>query len=184
VNARLTTLALAALAAMLLCAAIPAGAGAAASAYQQVTQSYQTTGQVPVCRFSSAELEAALKEASPDEMQYYGDVTEAIQSTLDAQATGGCNKHRSGVVASSDLGGLRVPPPPADVTAGTGAGVPLPLVLLFAVAAAFAAVALTLRLARAGGWDPAWAASVRHTWGETEYRISGLWAEFTDWLRS
>lgn len=36
---------------------------------------------------------------------------------------------------------------------------------------------------RLRGWDPAWAARARHSWGEAGYRVSSTWAEFTDWLR-
>lgn len=56
--------------------------------------------------------------------------------------------------------------------------------LLAAIAAAIAAgLWLTLLAARLFGWEPAWAATARHAWGEAEYRLGGTWAEFVDWAR-
>jgi cell division septation protein DedD len=37
--------------------------------------------------------------------------------------------------------------------------------------------------ARMRGWDPAWAARLRHAWGEAGFRTTSTWSEFTDWLR-
>jgi hypothetical protein len=62
--------------------------------------------------------------------------------------------------------------------------VPAPIVLLAAIAAVLAAIAAAVALAGARGWDPAWAATVRHAWGETGYHASLTWAEFRDWFRS
>jgi hypothetical protein len=58
--------------------------------------------------------------------------------------------------------------------------------LLVALVAAGALVLLALLLwgaARTRGWDPAWAARVRHGWSEAGFRTTSTWAEFTDWLR-
>ncbi len=42
---------------------------------------------------------------------------------------------------------------------------------------------LTWGWARLRGWDPPWAARMRHAWGEAGYRVTSTWAEFSDWLR-
>lgn len=58
--------------------------------------------------------------------------------------------------------------------------------LLIALIALGTLVLLTLLvwgLARMRGWDPAWAARTRHSWGEAGYRTTSTWSEFTDWLR-
>jgi hypothetical protein len=38
-------------------------------------------------------------------------------------------------------------------------------------------------IARLRGWDPRSVAGARHALGEAGYRVSTLWAEFSDWLR-
>lgn len=59
-----------------------------------------------------------------------------------------------------------------------------PLVVALIVVGALVLLALLLwALARARGWDPAWTARMRHSWGEAGYRTTSTWAEFTDWLR-
>jgi|SRR6185436_5143442 len=58
--------------------------------------------------------------------------------------------------------------------------------LLIALVAAGALLLLALLLwtaARLRGWDPPWAARVRHGWGEAGFRTTSTWSEFTDWLR-
>jgi hypothetical protein len=42
---------------------------------------------------------------------------------------------------------------------------------------------LLLGWARMRGWDPGWAARMRHAWGEAGFRTTSTWSEFTDWLR-
>jgi hypothetical protein len=58
--------------------------------------------------------------------------------------------------------------------------------LLVALVAAGALLLLALLAwgwARMRGWDPRWAARMRHSWGEAGYRTTSTWSEFTDWLR-
>jgi len=58
--------------------------------------------------------------------------------------------------------------------------------LWIALIALGALVLLALLLwgwARMRGWDPVWAARMRHAWGEAGFRTTSTWAEFTDWLR-
>ena len=57
------------------------------------------------------------------------------------------------------------------------------MLILGAVAAMLAATAAVVAVARNLGWDPAWAAGMRHAWHEAGCRSAGAWAEFSDWLR-
>jgi hypothetical protein len=186
-----------------LIAALAGASGARANAYNAVRAVYEARGLVPACWFASTELEAALREAGPDDAEYYGDLIQAIQGTLEAQGTGRCRNGEpvagatggtgagggsggGGTGAGGETGGAGAPPaatPPAGLTAATGAGVPLPLIVLFALAAAFGAVALVAATARARGWRPGWAAAARHSWDEAEYRLAGAWADLADRVR-
>lgn len=59
-----------------------------------------------------------------------------------------------------------------------------PLVIALIAAGALVLLALLLwSWARVRGWDPGWAARVRHGWGEAGFRATSTWSEFTDWLR-
>lgn len=59
-----------------------------------------------------------------------------------------------------------------------------PLVVALIALGALVLLALLLwSLARMRGWDPAWAARMRHGWGEAGFRTTSTWSEFTDWLR-
>ena len=160
---------------------------ASADAYHAVFNVYTLTGQVPACRFPSSELESAYREADPEDVQYFPDFRGAIQTTLAAQATGECSSRRSrdaAALAAGPAGRIRPGSPPGSPTAATDSGFPAPLLFLLILGAGGALLASGLGFARTRGWDPAWAASVRHSWGEAEYRVSGAWAEFRDWLRS
>lgn len=57
------------------------------------------------------------------------------------------------------------------------------LVALIALGVLVLLALLVWALARMRGWDPAWAARTRHSWGEAGYRTTSTWSEFTDWLR-
>lgn len=57
------------------------------------------------------------------------------------------------------------------------------MLILGAVAAVLAAAAAVVAVARVRGWDPAWAAGMRHAWHEAGYRSAGAWARFSDWQR-
>jgi hypothetical protein len=169
---------------LLALVALAAPAGASASAYQRVERSYARVGRLLPCQFSSGTLSAALKEAPAFDLEYEGDLIDAIHQALDQQAGGGCaTNHRARRTLSIPLpAAVPAPRPPGSITAGTGAGLPLPLVLLLAFAALGAAGAFTLGAARRLGWDPRWAQAVRHAWGEAEYRVSGAWTELRDRL--
>lgn len=57
------------------------------------------------------------------------------------------------------------------------------LVALVAVGALLLLALLAWGWARMRGWDPTWAARMRHAWGEAGFRTTSTWSEFTDWLR-
>jgi hypothetical protein len=80
-------------------------------------------------------------------------------------------------------------PAPATAQPGSAATAPherdrTPLVVALVALGALVLLALLLwGLARMRGWDPGWAARVRHGWGEAGFRTTSTWSEFTDWLR-
>ena len=57
------------------------------------------------------------------------------------------------------------------------------MLVLGGIAAVLAAAAAVVGAARMRGWDPAWAAGMRHAWHEGGYRAAGAWAEFSHWMR-
>jgi hypothetical protein len=73
---------------------------------------------------------------------------------------------------------------PASPTSPTDANLPAPILLMATLGILLAAVVGLGALARRSGWEPAWAASWHHAWGEASYRLSGGWAEIVDWWRS
>ncbi|HZV72999.1 MAG TPA: hypothetical protein VFF79_04715 [Conexibacter sp.] len=74
------------------------------------------------------------------------------------------------------------PAPPAS--GGTHARDRTPLLVALVAAGALLLLALlTWGWARMRGWDPTWAARMRHAWGEAGFRTTSTWSEFTDWLR-
>jgi len=162
-----------------------APATALGSAYTRIEHAYELTGTVQPCRFSSRELEAALKEAPTYTLEYFGDFTDAVNAALAAQGGGQCApRHGLSALRERGLAGVRPPAPPASVTAGTGGQIPLALLVALIMAGAFALGGGVLVLARALGYDPSWAQAGRHSAAEAEYRLSATWAEFRDWLRS
>ena len=166
----------------LLLAALPAAASA--SAYSTVESAYASTGAVPACEFSSPELAAALKQAPTYDLEYFGDLTAAINTALSERAGGECTRHTRvagpGPAPTGPLANLR---PPLSATAATGADLPLPLLLALLIAAAAGLIWLGLSGVRLAGWDPTLAQRARHSWAEAEDRLSGTWADFQDWLR-
>jgi hypothetical protein len=48
------------------------------------------------------------------------------------------------------------------------------------LAGLFALIGGGTALSRARGWDPAWAAAMRHSLGEAGYRLGGAWEELRD----
>lgn len=166
---------------VLLALLVPALAGA--DAYSNVETAYASAGNLPACEFSSRELSAALKQAPNYDLEYFGDFTDAIQTALSQQADGACSGRRAAVVSHArPTGSLARLRPPASPTAASGASIPLPLLLGLALAAAAALLGLVVVTARSRGWDPEWAIGVRHSWSEAEYRLSGAWESFRDWL--
>lgn len=164
--------------------AAPSPASARPSAYTAVESVYANTGSIPACRFSSAQLEAALREAPTYDVEYFGDFTAAINTTLNAQATGRCSSPQANsAVRESGLHGVKVLPPPASATSGTYGSIPLPLLLGAILVGLAMLVAALVGLARLLGLDPRWAQGARHAWGEAGFRAGGTWAEFRDWLR-
>ncbi len=86
-------------------------------------------------------------------------------------------------------------PPPASTAPAPAAAAPVQpsapqerdrtplLVALVALGALLLLALLLWGWARMRGWDPRWAARMRHSWGEAGYRATSTWSEFTDWLR-
>jgi len=157
---------------------------ARASAYTKVLQTYERTGSIPPCQYSSAQLSSALKGVDTYGAQYFADFTNAIQAALSARASGQCTPGGVPHPTAAGSQAARTPAAPSSVTASTDAGVPLPIVLLAVLATICALLGAAVAVTRLRGWDPAWAAAWRHGWGEAGYRAGGLWSEFRDWLRS
>lgn len=165
---------------------LSAASASASSLYSQVLHVYQTTGgAIPACKFTSTQLESVLKSADTYENQYFADFSNAIDAALSQRAIGICGGAASAPETAA-LGPASHAPPLklGPVTAATGARIPAPIVLLAALAGLLAALFGVAWLARVCGWDPAWAATWRHAWGEAEYRISGGWTNVVDrWRR-
>ena len=165
-------------------ALLPAAA-ASASVYTEVLNTYQATGSIPACRFSSAQLSAALKGIDTYGQQYFADFSDAVQSALAARASGACAPAsvRAAIAARRSAAGGVSPALPSSVTAPTNADLPAPILLMAALAIAVAAVLAVRSLVLAGGWEPEWALRWRHALGEAAYRAGGGWGDFRDWVR-
>jgi hypothetical protein len=153
----------------------------ASSLYSRVLHVYQTSGgTIPACEFTSSQLESVLKSSDTYENQYFADFGNAINNALSQRASGACTSSPQTAAA----GPVHAEPPLklGPVTAATGASVPAPIVLLAALGGLLLVVAAVGGLARARGWDPAWAATWRHGWSEAEYRIGGGWESVRDRL--
>ncbi len=161
--------------------ALTAAPANADSLYNRVLHVYQKSGgSIPPCEFTSTQLEAVLKSADTYENQYFADFGNAINNALSQRASGSCSPASGSRPAAL---GHEAPIKPGPVTAATGASVPAPIVLLAALGGLLLLVAAGGGLARARGWDPAWAATWRHAWREAEYRIGGGWSGLSDRLR-
>jgi hypothetical protein len=173
---------------LILLAALAVPALARASAYSQVLAAYQRDGAVPACKFSSHTLSAAVKQEDTYGAQYFADFTNSIEAALESRASGQCSSGSSQAVlppsgsgrSSASGSGLRLGP----LTAATDAGLPAPIALMALIALAVAVVVGGGVLARLRGWDPAWAAAWRHAGDEAGYRLSAIWADLADRLRS
>lgn len=162
-------------------------ARAADSIYGRVLRAYQLHGSVPVCEFTSRQLQDALNGMDTYGAQYFSDFATAIQSALSQRASGAC-----GAGAAEALGRLSRlapapphlrPPPASVVTRSTSASPPLILVLLALGAAALIILVPAAGLWRWGRWEPTWLQVWRHAWGEAAHRGGALRADFGDWLR-
>lgn len=74
-------------------------------------------------------------------------------------------------------------PVPQPTASGTGHDRTALVVALIALGALLLAALALWGLSQTRGWDPPWAARVRHAWGEAGFRTTSTWAEFTNWLR-
>ena len=154
---------------------------AAASPYSQVLHTYQAAGTVPPCRFSSAQLAAALRGIDTYGQQYFADFGDAVQSALAQRAAGACTPgaHRAAGAANAPQAPL-----PASVTSPTDGSVPLPMLLLAGLAAAAVLIGGAVLVVRGQGWEPGWAAAWRHAWAEAGFRIAGRLSDAADrWRR-
>jgi hypothetical protein len=169
---------------VLALALLPAGA-AGASVYTDVLHTYQASGSIPPCRFSSAQLSTALKGIDTYGQQYFADFSDAVQNALAARASGACAPAtlRAAIAARRSHRTGPAPALPSTLTAPTNADLPAPILLMAAVAIAAAAVLALRALVLAGGWEPEWALRWRHAWGEAAYRAGGGWADLRDRLR-
>ncbi len=157
------------IAAALLGAPPALAAGTGGGSVQSV---YQSTGTIPPCEFSAAQLSNALHRIDTFDAVYFADFPNAIKAALASRAGGACSRSRIGAAPSSVAD---APLPDLPVTAATNGSIPLPMVLLALIAALGA-------LGAGGTWllrrsDPAWAASARHSVAEAGYRLGGVWAE-------
>jgi hypothetical protein len=162
--------------------AAPAANARPASAYLAVLRAYEKWGKVPACAFSSQELNTALKGVDVYQAQYEADFTDAINQALTAQGAGVCDKTPAGSAVTPTAGSGTLPG--GSVPAPTGSGVPAPILILAVLGALLALATAFVGVWRRRGWDPRWAAAIRHSWGEAGYRAGGTWGEFVDWWRS
>jgi hypothetical protein len=162
--------------ALVAAATLAAPQAAGADAYTSVTRYYFVHGSIPPCRFSARTLRAALGEVTAFGEQYFADLTDAIQSTLQTQAEVRCAHGRVVASASRPASGYSPPPPglapPSSPTAATAAGPPAALVALAALGALAALAALAFTFGRWRGWDPQWIARWEHAWAEAGHQLS------------
>jgi hypothetical protein len=166
---------------ILVCLALwPASTAAAAPAtlYGRVLHLYQARGSIPPCRFSSPELASVLSSVDTYGQQYYADFIAAIQTAINARASGACSGSRH--LVSPAAGGVSAGPRlPSSVTAPTSSDAPAPLIALGIAAALLAGAAGLGALARSRFVPSDWS----HGWAETRYRLGGAWAVLTGRLR-
>ncbi|HWF35379.1 MAG TPA: hypothetical protein VG295_08395 [Solirubrobacteraceae bacterium] len=168
----------------------------AANPFAIVSQAYAVSHAITPCQFSPSVLAGAQSAVPNDLRQYDQDFVTAIEQARQQQASGACagGGAAAGVRTGTTPAGTPVPPtaPPlgqntalrvGSPTAATDSGLPAPILILLVLGGLLGAAGAVLAVARLRGWDPAWAAGVRHTWAEAGYRVSGIWSEFADWLR-
>lgn len=159
-------------------------ASAAADIYHQVLSTYEAHGSIPPCRFSSSQLDTALRSIDAYGQQYFADFTDAIDNALADRASGACmpggikaRSRRSALAAGA--GAL-----PPSVTSATSAGVPAPMLLLGAMALLGLVATIVVWATRVIGWQPRWASGWRHGWAEAGYRMAARRAWISDALRT
>ncbi len=162
---------------ILLLAGLALAPSAGASPYSQVLAAYQSTGSVPACRFSSAQLVAALHGIDTYGQQYFADFSDAVQSALAARAAGAC---APGAHRALAVGAVPQVPLPASATSATDANLPLPLLALAGLTVLLVIAIGANALMRGGGWEPAWAVAWRHAWAEASYRMAGHLSDLAD----
>ncbi len=173
---------------LVLAALLAFPAGALANAYTRVQAVYTAsgTGQIPTCEFSSAVLEAALKQAPSYNYQYQSDFTDAIQAALAGRANGDCagtttpatSSLGSGAHLSSGAGAL-----PDSLTGPGSGGLPLVLVVVFALIGAVLVTVAGWFVLSALGYEPRVLRAARHSLREAEYRVAAGWDDLADRLR-
>jgi hypothetical protein len=163
----------------LACAFAVGASTAQASPYGRMLRAYGNTGSIPACRFSSAQLGAALRSIGDYQAQYFADFSDAIRRALLDRGAGACTKSRAAVIQPT--GPASVPNP--SLTASTSSDLPAPLAMLAAISAALTLLGALGWVAWLRGWDPAWAAEVRHAVDEAEHRMGGAFSDLADWLR-
>ena len=175
--------------ALLLAALLIPASAVGASAYTNVLRTYQQTGTVPACRFSTAQLESALKGIDTYGAQYFADFSNAIEAALAARAAGSCDSHAAGGQAATGAAGAPGGAPPGPtarfgpITASSAAGVPAPIIVMGALGAVLGLVLLVVGALSVRRREPGWAAAWRHSWSEASWRAAGTWEELLDWLK-
>lgn len=158
----------------LVLALTPGWAAAGPGIYAQVLAVYQADGSVPPCQFTSAQLQQALKGVDTYGQQYFADFTDAVQTALAARASGACLPGGPRFSGQPNQAAGQFTPP--AITAATNANLPAPMLILAALTVMLAATGGLVLVARARGWDPRWAAAVRHGIAEAGYRAAGAWS--------
>ncbi|HWF49344.1 MAG TPA: hypothetical protein VG294_01770 [Solirubrobacteraceae bacterium] len=168
----------------------------AGNPFASVSQAYAVNHTIPPCQFSANDLALAQSSVPNDDRQYDQDFVAAIEQARQEQASGACASGRTAASAGTATAAATIPAPPASPalgqntalrvgspTAATDSGLPAPILILLVLGALLGAAGAALAAARMRGWDPAWAARMRHSWAEAGYRASGIWSEFDDWIR-
>ncbi len=154
-------------------------AAASASEYTTVDQVFNgDNGEIPQCRFSNAQLQAALNEAPTYATEYIAPFLYAVQSMMQLQAGGKCSSSTKLSSLAAQVPDVKpsgtTPTLPASITTASNADPPLVIVVGLLMACfvllglgAFAAV-------RWFGGGPQWAQDAHHAWAEADYRLGAL----------
>ncbi len=161
--------------------AAPTATARPTSAYRAVLRAYEKSGRVPPCAFSSQQLSTALKGVDAYEAQYFQDFTDAINQALTARAAGACDRTAPASGGNSTSAGAV---PTGSLPGPVDPGVPAPILLLAVLGGVLGLAVAFAGIWRRRGWDPGWAAALRHSWSEAGYRAEGTWEELLDWWRS